>query len=141
VRHNTYFNLNIYLFGTQYKKKIKIVNKKEIFSSFFKRNPVFIISIFSSSDISPKSLKLSLFWDENSFCLLSHDVAGIVEDIACNDKPCLIFGCVALASDAVCSYCLGTDPIWAGNVGVNIFCCCLHLACKDRLRALFGCEN
>lgn len=86
-------------------------------------------------------MKLSLFWDENVFCLLSHDVASIVEDIACNDKPCLIIGCVALASDAVCSYPLGTDPIYAGNVGVNIFCCRLHLACKDRLKALFGCGN
>lgn len=114
---------------------------KEIFLSFFKRNPVFIIPIFSSFEISPKSLKLSLFWDENSFCVLFHDVADIVEDIACNNKPCLILGCVALASDAVCFYLLGTAPICTGSLGISVFCYRLHIVYKDRLGVLFGYRN
>jgi hypothetical protein len=71
----------------------------------------------------------------------NHDVASIVKDIVYNNKPCLILGYVALASDAVYSYLLGTDPICTSSIAVSIFFCCLHFACKDRLGALFGCEN
>jgi hypothetical protein len=71
----------------------------------------------------------------------NHDLASIVKDIVCNNKPCLILGYVRLASDAVYSDLLETDSICTSTVGVSIFYCCLHLTCKARLVALFGCEN
>lgn len=71
----------------------------------------------------------------------AYDVVDIVKDIDCDNKRSIILGFVALASDNVCFYLLGTDFISAGSLGVSIFYCRSNIACKDRLGALFGCRN